>query len=63
MIYNISLLYYLLLLLLSYCHYYYYYYFSSSSSLLLIFEIFNFMLSDWILFLAYANLFRIKDLL
>jgi hypothetical protein len=41
-------------------YYYYYYYFSSSSLLSLIFEIFDLMLSDWVSFLAYPNLFGIK---
>jgi hypothetical protein len=35
-------------------------FFPSSSLLLLIFEISNLMLSDWISFLAYPNLFGIK---
>jgi hypothetical protein len=34
--------------------------FSSSSLLSLIFEIFDLMLSDWVSFLAYPNLFGIK---
>jgi hypothetical protein len=34
---------------------------SSSSLLSLIFEISDLILSDWVSFLAYPNLFRIKD--
>jgi hypothetical protein len=39
---------------------YFFIFFSSSSLLSLIFEIFDLMLSDWVLFLAYPNLFGIK---
>jgi hypothetical protein len=35
-------------------------FFSSSSLLLLIFKIFDLMLSNWVSFLAYPNLFGIK---
>jgi hypothetical protein len=64
-----------LLLLLAYYHYHYhlylyiiiiilfiYFLFLPSYSLLsLIFEIFDLMFSDWVSFLAYPNLFGIKD--
>jgi hypothetical protein len=66
-----------LLLLLAYYHHHYHYHlylfiiiiilfiyflFLSSYSLLsLIFEIFDLMLSDWVSFLTYPNLFGIKD--
>jgi hypothetical protein len=66
----------LLLLLLAYYHYHFYLYIiiiiiiilfiyflflPSYSVLSLIFEIFNLILSDWVLFIAYPNLFGIKD--
>jgi hypothetical protein len=61
-----------LLLLLTYYHLYLfiiiiiiilfiYFLFLSSYSLLSQFEIFDLMLSDWVSFLAYPNLFEIKD--
>jgi hypothetical protein len=63
----------LLLLLAYYPHHYHLYLFiiiiilfiyflflSSYSLLSLIFEIFDIMFSDWVLFLAYLNLFEIK---
>jgi hypothetical protein len=60
-----------LLLLLAYYHYhlylfiiiiilFIYFLFLSSYSLLSQFEIFDLMLSDWVSFLAYPNLFGIK---
>jgi hypothetical protein len=61
-----------LLLLLAYYHLYlfnylllllfiYFLFLSSYSLLSLIFEVFDLMLSDWVSFLAYSNLFEIKD--
>jgi hypothetical protein len=55
-------IYFIFIYLFIYYYYYHYYLFSSSSLLLLlIFEIFDLMLSDWVSFLAYPNLFGIKS--